>query len=219
MAIYTITATKSPNGLATVYTYDGLDLILAAMAAANAAAVADAVWDEATAGHVAAGSFGARVQAIPTAAQNADANWDEASAAHVAAGSTGRLLADIYTAISTMGATVVTGTHTITNAHGLVEQTIATITSVRAGQFEFQLDTTTWQAADTGTLTLRLYHAIDGANYRLIDEATMVQAVDTVQPSVSGCVQTGANDIQVRVQVTVAAGGNRACPFVYFEGA
>lgn len=61
----------------------------------TAAAIADAVWDEAKAGHVAAGSFGEEVQAhslsseIPSAADNADAVWDEAKAGHVGAGSFG----------------------------------------------------------------------------------------------------------------------------------
>ena len=59
----------------------------------TAAAVADAVWDEAKSGHVAAGSFGEEVQAHalssevsalndPTAAAVADAVWDEAIADH-----------------------------------------------------------------------------------------------------------------------------------------
>lgn len=61
----------------------------------NASAVANAVWDEAKAGHVGAGSFGEEVQAhalsadIPSAASIADAVWDEAKSGHVDSGSFG----------------------------------------------------------------------------------------------------------------------------------
>lgn len=77
------------------------DAIGASELAADAAAeIADAVWDEAKAGHVSAGSFGEEVQAHalsseitalndPTAAAIADAVWDEAVAGHVAGGSFG----------------------------------------------------------------------------------------------------------------------------------
>jgi len=54
-------------------------------------AIADQVWDEATADHVGAGSTGAALgsASAPSAAQVADAVWDEAKAGHVAAGSFG----------------------------------------------------------------------------------------------------------------------------------
>ena len=66
----------------------------------TAAAIADAIWDEAKVGHVGAGSFGEEVQAHalsseitalndPTAAAIADAVWDEPRADHVGAGSFG----------------------------------------------------------------------------------------------------------------------------------
>jgi len=73
----------------------------------TAAAVADQVWDEAKAGHVAGGSFGEEVQAHalsseisalndPTAAAVADQVWEEAIADHSGtAGSTAELLQDI----------------------------------------------------------------------------------------------------------------------------
>ena len=74
----------------------------------TAAAVADAVWDEAKAGHVASGSFGEEVQSHalssevsglndPTAAAIADAVLDEALSAHTTAGSLGKAIADIET--------------------------------------------------------------------------------------------------------------------------
>ena len=58
------------------------------------AALADAVWDEALAGHVAAGSAGLALSgaSAPSAAAVADAVWDEAAAGHVGAGSTGAVL-------------------------------------------------------------------------------------------------------------------------------
>ena len=86
---------------------------------ASAAAIADAVWDEAQADHVAAGSFGliaseiANIEADtnelqtddvpgliaalndPTAATIADAVWDELQSAHVTAGSFGEIATEI----------------------------------------------------------------------------------------------------------------------------
>ncbi len=61
----------------------------------TAAAVADAVLDEATAGHQTAGTAGKAISDAalkPSAADNADAIWDEAIAGHVGAGSTGEKL-------------------------------------------------------------------------------------------------------------------------------
>lgn len=60
----------------------------------TAAAIADAVWDEAIAGHVGAGSTGEALNnaTAPTAAAVADAVWDEALSGHLGAGSTGEAL-------------------------------------------------------------------------------------------------------------------------------
>jgi hypothetical protein len=68
------------------------DMVAAAPAAS---AVADAVWDEAIAGHAGAGSTGAALSAAtaPSAATIADAVWDEAIAGHAGAGSAGAALA------------------------------------------------------------------------------------------------------------------------------
>ncbi len=71
-----------------------------ASSAVDIAAIADGVWDEATAGHVAAGTFGEEVQAkaepgdamdlTPAAeADVVDAVWDEPTAGHTTAGTTG----------------------------------------------------------------------------------------------------------------------------------
>lgn len=76
-------------------------------------AVADAVWDETLADHVAAGSTGkkltdvtASLSAAPTAAAIADAVWDELSADHVTAATTGYKLSLIGSASVTISAPV-----------------------------------------------------------------------------------------------------------------
>lgn len=74
------------------------DATLAAIAALTiptAAAIADAVWDEAIAGHAGAGSTGEALAGAtaPSAAAIADAVWDEAISGHAGSGSTGEALA------------------------------------------------------------------------------------------------------------------------------
>jgi hypothetical protein len=72
-----------------------LDLILDAASAPSAAAVADAVWDEALSGHATGGSAGAALSgaSAPSAASVADAVWDEALSGHSGAGTAGLALA------------------------------------------------------------------------------------------------------------------------------
>jgi len=66
---------------------------------ASPGGIADAVWDEALAGHLTAGSTGEALDnagaagSPPTAGEVADAVWDEALAGHAGAGSTGEALA------------------------------------------------------------------------------------------------------------------------------
>jgi len=68
---------------------------IAALNDPTAAAIADAVWDEATADHVIAGSTGEAIAASGvTAAAIADAVWDEATSGHAIVGSTGEALTD-----------------------------------------------------------------------------------------------------------------------------
>jgi len=86
--ITTATNVTTVNGLAA-------NVITAASIATDAGAeIADAVWDEAIAGHLTAGSTGAALNGAtaPTAAAVADAVWDEALAGHLSAGSTGEAL-------------------------------------------------------------------------------------------------------------------------------
>lgn len=71
----------------------------------TAGAIADAVWDEAAAGHVAVGSVGElqgnlvdlnmAISDLPTAQENAAAVWDEPEADHVTSGSMGKSLSII----------------------------------------------------------------------------------------------------------------------------
>lgn len=89
------------GGKVTVGTNDDKSGYALATAPPTAAAIADAVWDEPTAGHVAAGSTGAAIIAAAaggggggaTPAEIADAVWDEALSGHVIAGSAGAGLA------------------------------------------------------------------------------------------------------------------------------
>lgn len=83
----------------TVTNTDALPLVvaLAPQEVADLAQTADAIWDEALAGHAAAGSAGAALTTasgytIPTTSQIADGVWDEPLAGHVAAGSAGAAL-------------------------------------------------------------------------------------------------------------------------------
>jgi hypothetical protein len=73
----------------------GIAAIKATTDTLSAASIADAVWDEAIAGHAGAGTTGAALSAAtaPTAAAVADAVWDEAISGHSSAGSAGSALA------------------------------------------------------------------------------------------------------------------------------
>lgn len=71
--------------------------------APTAEAIADAVWDEALAGHTTAGSAGKQLQDIatgtaPTVAAIADGVWDEASAGHATLGTFAQALLDMLAA-------------------------------------------------------------------------------------------------------------------------
>jgi len=72
--------------------HDATQADIAALSIPTANDIADQVWDEALAGHVAAGSTGEALNNAgsgASAADIADAVWDEAKAGHVAAGSFG----------------------------------------------------------------------------------------------------------------------------------
>lgn len=70
----------------------------------DAASIANAVWDAATAGNITGGTMGGLVNtaasgSAPSAAVVAAAVWDEAAASHVTVGSFGKLEADTKTAV------------------------------------------------------------------------------------------------------------------------
>lgn len=91
------------------------DLIPAAPAATGdiptAASIADAIWDEAIAGHTGSGSTGEALSgaSAPSAASVADAVWDEAISGHAAAGSAGKAVADVLDDTGTSGVVVASG--------------------------------------------------------------------------------------------------------------
>jgi phage baseplate assembly protein W len=77
--------------------------------APTAAAVADAVWDEATSGHTSSGTFGATGGggSAPTAAAVADAVWDEATSGHTTSGTFGeQVKTDIDAILVDTGTTI-----------------------------------------------------------------------------------------------------------------
>ncbi|HKZ58561.1 MAG TPA: hypothetical protein VJ547_01775 [Candidatus Thermoplasmatota archaeon] len=114
----------------------------------TAAANADAVWDELTSGHVAAGSEGKAVVdilafgAAPTAASNADAVWDEATSGHVAVGSFGKKVGDLTITTDAAIADAVwdeqTSGHTATGSTG---KALGVITGPGAGNILVTIDT------------------------------------------------------------------------------
>lgn len=105
------------------------DAIGASELAADAIAeIADAVWDEAIAGHLGAGSTGAVLNSAsaPTAAAVADAVWDEAIGDHLTGGSSGATLAALPTA-SGIDSTLTSshGTGSWVDAGGLTAAAVA----------------------------------------------------------------------------------------------
>lgn len=145
------------------------------------AAIADAVWDEAQAGHTTAGTFGkyldTEVSGVGggslTVSAIADGVWDEATSGHVSAGTFGALAADILTdtgttipglisGISTgtgsgaytITVTVTDGTDPIQNAAVRVldgSTTAAYGLTDASGNIEFSLDSATYTVAITKT--------------------------------------------------------------------
>jgi len=129
------------------------------------------------------------------------------------------LVALVKQIIADTGGTSTSETHTVTVAHGTVEQTIATIAPGRTGPFEFQLDVNALEAAvEGGTVTLRLKHKIDATTARTVDLATYIVGTDTIHPSVNAMVKEGASLVVVTLQVSSAVTVNRACPYIYMQG-
>jgi len=113
----------------------------------------------------------------------------------------------------------ITGTHTITAAHGTVEQTVVTLTPTRNLPFAAFFDVNTLiVAGEGGTLTFRLKLQIDGANLRTIDLSSFVVGTDEIHPSVSGFSDIGANTLRLTVQCSIAVSVNRSVPYRILGG-
>jgi hypothetical protein len=113
----------------------------------------------------------------------------------------------------------ITGTHTITVAHGTIEQTIVTLTPTRNLAFAAYFDVNTLvTAGEGGTLTFRLKLQIDGVTLRTIDLSSFVVGTDEIHPSVSGFSDIGANTISLTVQCSIAVSANRTVPYRILGG-
>jgi hypothetical protein len=163
--VATATAVTTVNGLAA-------NVITAASLAADAGAeIADAVWDEAIAGHAGAGSTGEALSDAggagtpPTAAEVADAVWDEARSGHVAAGSFGAAnqLLDEGTASSvTATGLTVAGSFEDDALMGAFLEIVSATTGAGQGRIVASnvgsaVTVATFDPALTGTVTYRLY--------------------------------------------------------------
>jgi len=97
----------------------------------TAAAIADAVWDEALSGHLSAGTTGEALNgaSAPSAAAVADAVWDEARAGHVSAGSFGEGVASVQGNVTGSVASVTGAVGSVTgNVGGNVAGSVASVT-------------------------------------------------------------------------------------------
>ncbi|HQF69966.1 MAG TPA: hypothetical protein PLH39_01665, partial [Promineifilum sp.] len=111
-----------------------------ALDASAAAELADAVWDEARAGHTSAGTFGlyldAQVSAAaspPSAATIADAVWDEALSSHLATGSAGDQLNNAGGAAADPWAAALPGTYPANTAGWIIGQRLDARVSAMSG--------------------------------------------------------------------------------------
>lgn len=117
-----VNVTSIANGAITAASIATNAIDADALATDAAAEIADAVWDEAIAGHLAAGSTGATLNGAtaPTAAAVADAVWDEALAGHLAAGSTGNALNSAGGAATVFPTGAINFTYTVTDSATLL---------------------------------------------------------------------------------------------------
>ena len=166
------------------------------------AAVAAAVWDEPSAGHAVAGSFGARVDASvstrmaassfvtpPTAATIAAAVWDEPIVTHTGTGSFGRQLDAQISTRSTYSGGVVAG------VTGPV--TVATV-----------LDKSGYSLASGGLDAILVE---PGVNVRQAFSPMLAALAGVVSGAGTGTIVIkGANTTTTRVTATVDSVGNRS---------
>ena len=113
---------------------------------------------------------------------------------------------------------VPTTTHIITVAHGTNETPVLTFTANRVGRIAVELDLNELvAAAEGGTGTVRLKHAIDDTTPRTIDIAQFIVGVDEVHPTVSGWVDTTASGVEVTIELTAAVTLPRTIPYKIIE--
>jgi len=156
----------------------------------TAAAIADAVWDEAIAGHLAAGSTGEALNGAtaPTAAAVADAVWDEAIAGHLSAGSTGE-------ALNAAGAAGDPWTTTLPGAYGagsagyIVGNNINAMISSRSSH----------SAADVWAAATRTLTALDEDSTTLDLDATIRAAVGMASANIDTQLSTIAGYIDTEI--------------------
>ena len=165
----------------------------------TAAAIADAVWDEAQSGHVTAGTFGAYLDSAVsaagggglTAADIADAVWDELSSEHIVLGSFG---AYIDAAISTVSS----------SGSGLYQVSVriqdAALNALQGAYVSIDGTTITLVTDPTGEVTFNL----DNGNYTL----TVLPPAGYTMPANQGVTVSSADPAQTvfTLSATAASG-------------
>lgn len=165
----------------------------------TAAAIADAVWDEAQGGHVTAGTFGAYLDSAVsaagggglTAAAIADAVWDELSSEHIVLGSFG---AYIDAAISTVSS----------SGSGLYQVSVriqdAALNALQGAYVSIDGTTITLVTDPTGEVTFNL----DNGNYTL----TVLPPAGYTMPANQGVTVSSADPAQTvfTLSATAASG-------------
>lgn len=130
--------------------------------------VADAVWDEALAGHSTAGSAGKALTDVP--ADTADAVWDEALAGHSMTGTAGKTLADVPAASATADAVwdeALSG-HTTSGTAGKALADSATATAAAIADAVWDEASTDHVGAGSFGRMLSVMQSLEGFNRRVI---------------------------------------------------
>jgi len=142
-------------------TKNTLDDLNDAAAAPTASDVADAVWDEALAGHAGAGTAGAALSAAsaPTVGEVADAVWDEALAGHLGVGSTGAAL-NAAGAAGDPWLTALPGAYGAGTAGDIIGNLVTDIGALTPA---VAISATTAASVSTGALAVRTHHSLSQA--------------------------------------------------------
>lgn len=181
---------------------------------AGAAAVADAVWDEAIGGHTTGTTFGGKLQTAvstaPTAASIADAVWDETAGDHATTGTTGKVLSDnagaVWNAVAAGYDTTGSMGELLNNAGG-GGVTVNTYLAVSAAQAA---------SVASGSLAIRTYHtfgqAITSTSTAALNTATKlwlaIKETDTDADASSLIFLSAAGGLSVLAKAAYATTGN-----------